>query len=134
MTEIRYIEGLYAFWDAFRKGHPGLMIDNCASGGRRLDLETISRSAALWRSDFQCNPNFNPAGMQGQTYGLSSWIPLSAAVARASDPYRFRSGLGVGVILNTGRWTNRSNSRPLVEQARRAPALFPRRLLPADAL
>ena len=101
MTEIRYIEGLYAFWDALHEQHPGLLIDNCASGGRRLDLETISRSAALWRSDFQCRPDFNPAGMQGQTYGLSSWIPLSAAVTRRSDAYRFRSGLGVGVIVLT---------------------------------
>ncbi len=96
MTEIRYIEGLYAFWDALVARHPGLMIDNCASGGRRLDLETISRSVALWRSDFQCRPDFNPAGMQGQTYGLSSWIPLSAGVARATDAYRFYSGLGGG--------------------------------------
>jgi alpha-galactosidase len=123
MTEIRYIEGLYAFWDALRDRHLGLMIDNCASGGRRLDLETISRSAALWRSDFQCNPNFNPAGMQGQTYGLSSWIPLSAAVARASDPYRFRSGLGAGVILNTGL-AHAEQLKPLVEQARQLQPYF----------
>jgi alpha-galactosidase len=123
MTEIRYIEGLYAFWDALREAHPGLMIDNCASGGRRLDLETISRSAALWRSDFQCNPNFNPAGMQGQTYGLCSWIPLSAAVARASDPYRFRSGLGVGVILNTAL-DQPQQLKPLVEQARQLQPYF----------
>jgi alpha-galactosidase len=40
--------------------------------------------------------------MQGQTYGLSSWIPLSAAATYATDPYRFRSGLGAGVILCTG--------------------------------
>ena len=123
MTEIRYIEGLYAFWDALRERHPGLMIDNCASGGRRLDLETISRSAALWRSDFQCNPNFNTAGMQGQTYGLSSWIPLSAAVARASNPYHFRSGLGAGVILNTGL-DHAEQLRPLVEEARQLQPYF----------
>ena len=79
ITEIRYIEGLYAFWDELRQRHPGLLIDNCSSGGRRLDLETISRSVALWRSDFQCQPKFNPAGMQGQTYGISSWIPLMPA-------------------------------------------------------
>jgi alpha-galactosidase len=123
MTEIRYIEGLYAFWDALRERHPGLIIDNCASGGRRLDLETISRSVPLWRSDFQCNPNFNPAGMQGQTYGLCSWIPLSAAVARASDPYRFRSGLGAGVILNTAL-DQPQQLKPLVEQARQFQPYF----------
>jgi alpha-galactosidase len=44
ITEIRHIEGLHAMWDALRTRHPGLMIDNCASGGRRIDLETCSRS------------------------------------------------------------------------------------------
>ena len=33
MAEIRHIEGLYAFWDGLLQRHPGLMIDNCASGG-----------------------------------------------------------------------------------------------------
>jgi alpha-galactosidase len=123
MTEIRYIEGLYAFWDALRARYPGLMIDNCASGGRRLDLETTSRSVPLWRSDFQCGPNFNPAGMQGQTYGLSGWIPLSAAVARATDSYRFRSGLGAGVILNTGL-EQPERLKTLVEEARQMQPYF----------
>ncbi len=123
MTEIRYIEGLYAFWDTLRQRHPGLLIDNCASGGRRLDLETISRSAALWRSDFQCRPDFNPAGMQGQTYGLSFWIPLSAAVAGTIDPYRFRSGFGVGVILNTAM-DQPQQLKAQVEQARQIQPYF----------
>ena len=52
MKEIRHIEGLYAFWDYLLERFPGLLIDNCASGGRRLDLETIKRSAPLWRSDY----------------------------------------------------------------------------------
>ncbi|MGA2621969.1 MAG: alpha-galactosidase [Thermoguttaceae bacterium] len=123
MTEIRYIEGLYAFWDALVARHPGLMIDNCASGGRRLDLETISRSAALWRSDFQCRPDFNPAGMQGQTHGLSSWIPLSASVARSTDFYQFCSGLGAGVILNTSL-DHPQQLKALVEQARQIQPYF----------
>jgi hypothetical protein len=44
MTEIRYVEGLYAMWDELRTDHPGLWIDNCSSGGRRIDLETCMRS------------------------------------------------------------------------------------------
>jgi hypothetical protein len=41
-------------WDELRQRHPKLTIDNCASGGRRIDLETCSRSYPLWRSDTQC--------------------------------------------------------------------------------
>ena len=101
MSEIRHIEGLYAFWDELRSRIPGLIIDNCAGGGRRIDLETISRSIPLWRSDFQCWPDFDPIGMQGQTSGLSLWVPLSTGCySRADEPdtYAFRSALGPGLV------------------------------------
>ena len=56
ITEIRYVEGHYALWDELLAGHPGLSIDNCASGGRRIDLETCRRSVPLWHSDTGCSP------------------------------------------------------------------------------
>jgi alpha-galactosidase len=76
MTEIKYITGLYKFWDDLRARHPGLQIDNCSSGGRRLDVETISRSVSLWRSDLFCNPT-DPIGGQMLTQGLAPWVPLN---------------------------------------------------------
>ena len=42
------------------------MIDNCASGGRRLDIETIGRATPFWRSD---GPR-DPIAHQCHTYGL----------------------------------------------------------------
>jgi alpha-galactosidase len=45
MREIRYITGLYDFWDHLRLRHPRLLIDNCASGGRR---STSRCCAAPW--------------------------------------------------------------------------------------
>jgi alpha-galactosidase len=101
MTEIRHIEGLYRFWDDLLARHPGLMIDNCASGGRRIDLETISRSIPLWRSDYQCATNFTAEGMQGQTFGLASWVPLSTGCSPRQDDYYFRSAMGPGIVLGT---------------------------------
>jgi alpha-galactosidase len=97
MSEIRHIEGLYAMWDELLERHPGLVIDNCASGGRRIDLETISRSIPLWRSDFQCHPSFDPIGIQGQTQGLGKWVPLSTGCIDRHDTYAFRSALGPGI-------------------------------------
>ena len=44
MTEICATEGLYHFWDELLKRKPDLLIDNCASGGRRIDYETCKRS------------------------------------------------------------------------------------------
>ncbi|MCE9616036.1 MAG: alpha-galactosidase [Lentisphaerae bacterium] len=101
MTEIRHIEGLYRFWDELLARHPGLMIDNCASGGRRIDLETISRSIPLWRSDYQCVSNFTAEGMQGQTQGLAPWVPLSTGCSPRQDDYQFRSGMGAGIVIGT---------------------------------
>jgi alpha-galactosidase len=77
LTEMRQIEGYLAWWDELRRRHPGLLIDSCASGGRRNDLETLRRAVPLLRSDYQSfdgNPAF-AIGNQGHTYGLSSWIP-----------------------------------------------------------
>jgi alpha-galactosidase len=102
MSEIRHIEGLYAFWDALLERHPGLIIDNCSSGGRRIDLETISRSIPLWRSDYQCFPDFDPIGMQGQTHGLGLWVPLSTGCCDRPDTYAVRSALGPGIVFATG--------------------------------
>ncbi len=106
MTEIRYIEGLYAFWDELLKRHPHLLIDNCASGGRRIDLEMIGRSIPLWRSDLQCGPDFNPVGSQAQGFGLSHWVPLSATGTemRPGDTYNFRSAMSAGMVFTLEMW------------------------------
>jgi alpha-galactosidase len=96
ITEIRHVEGLYRFWDDLRKRHPGLVIDNCASGGRRLDLETISRSVALWRSDYQY---FEPVGQQCHTYGINYYIPTTSTGNKKPSPYEFRSAMTNGLVL-----------------------------------
>jgi alpha-galactosidase len=99
ITEIKYIEGLYAFLDELLKRHPRLAIDNCASGGRRLDLEMTRRSIPLWRSDLQCSADYSALGSQSQTFGIASWLPLNCAGSRAwLDTYDFRSALSSGCI------------------------------------
>ena len=97
MTEIQHVIGLYELWDALRKRYPSLLIDNCASGGRRIDLETCMRSIPLWRSDTGCSPG-HADGNQAQTAGLSPWIPLHSACAWTPDAYEMRSAATAGVI------------------------------------
>ena len=96
MTEIRYIEGLYAFWDALLVRFPNLMIDNCSSGGRRIDLETMSRSLPLWRSDYDMG---EPEGLQNHTYGLNFYIPLHGTGNYSYGDYEFRSGMSSSMVL-----------------------------------
>lgn len=72
ITEIKHVTGYLAFWDELLRRHPGMLIDSCASGGRRNDLETMRRSVPLWRSDYA----YEPIGHQGMTYGISFWLPF----------------------------------------------------------
>ncbi len=97
ISEIRHIEGLYAFWDSLLVRFPNLLIDNCASGGRRLDLETVSRSAPLWRTDYQYG---EPNGYQCHSYGLNFYLPIHGTAIYRTDAYTFRSGLGATAVLN----------------------------------
>ena len=90
MTEIKHVMGYLAFWDELRRRHPGLLIDSCASGGRRNDLETLRRAVPLLRSDFQFGHEATMPN-QGHTYGISSWIPYYGSGCAFTDSYSARS-------------------------------------------
>ncbi len=51
-TENLHVQGYLAFWDQLLERHPALLIDSCASGGRRNDLETMRRSVPLHYTDW----------------------------------------------------------------------------------
>ena len=97
MREIRHIEGLYAYWDYLLQRFPHLLIDNCASGGRRLDFETMKRSAPLWRTDYQYG---EVNGYQNQTYGISLFLPLNGTGVYVTDDYSVRSCLSSAMVIN----------------------------------
>jgi alpha-galactosidase len=87
IAEIRHVEGYLAYWDELLRRHPGMLIDSCASGGRRNDLETLRRAVPLLRSDY----TFDPVGEQCHTYGLASWIPFNGTGFLTCDTYLIRS-------------------------------------------
>jgi alpha-galactosidase len=126
INEAKYINGLYSFWDAVRNSNNGILIDNCASGGRRIDLETISRSVPLWRTDFdgvagccsyawrgtchgscgECTSAFgcgqlDNAAAQSMTMGLSQFVSINNGQATSWDPYIWRSA---GIVGKTIYW------------------------------
>jgi len=72
ITEIKHVTGYLAYWDELRRRHPNLLIDSCASGGRRNDVETMRRAVPLWRSDYA----YEATGHQCMMYGLSLWLPF----------------------------------------------------------
>ncbi len=96
IAEMKHIEGLYTFWDALLEKNRGLLIDNCASGGRRIDLETIGRSVPLWRTDYSY---FEPNGYQCHTYGLQQFLPCSGTGNNNPQKYYFRSSMNGAVVM-----------------------------------
>jgi len=76
------------------------MIDNGSRGGRRIDLETSSRSVPLWRSDL----SGSIVGEQASGLGLNLWVPLSSGGLfihsyYPPDLYEARSTMSSGIIL-----------------------------------
>jgi hypothetical protein len=55
---------------------PGLHIDNCASGGQRIDIEMMSRSFVIWRTD---HGFVDTLAEQAQTQALAPWVPQNMA-------------------------------------------------------
>jgi alpha-galactosidase len=103
ITENAYVVGYLAYWDALRKRFPNMLIDSCASGGHRNDLETMRRSLPLLRSD----RIFVADSQQGQSYGLSYWLPFTGTGELALDVYRVRSCMAAG---HTVCWDMRDKS------------------------
>jgi alpha-galactosidase len=122
ISEIKHIEGLYAFWDELLKRHPGLLIDNCSGGGRRLDLETISRSVPLWRSDYPFT-EFT----QSQTYGIHLFLPCNGTGNITPETYNFRSTISSALIVNwnlSGAFPVRRAQNLLAEYKRLRPYFY----------
>jgi alpha-galactosidase len=97
MTENKYVCGLLAFFDELLRRHPHLLIDSCASGGRRIDLETLRRAVVHTRSDYW---NVSTTGDQCQTHGLASWNPYYLCTTTYDDAYRFRSNLAPSLEIH----------------------------------
>jgi alpha-galactosidase len=105
ITEIKHVTGYLAYWDELRRRHPNMLIDSCASGGRRNDLETMRRAVPLWRSDYA----FEAIGHQCMTYGISLWLPFhgTGTIAARNAPYY---GSGLTPVEPYAFWSNVSPS------------------------
>lgn len=97
IEENHYVTNIYRYLDTLLEVNPGLIIDNCASGGKRLDIEMSRRSIPLWRTDYNCCDSTGKVNSdcleasQNATYGLSFWMPLTGTGIALYDEYADRS-------------------------------------------
>ncbi len=80
--ENLHIQGYYAFWDELLRRNPGLMIDSCAGGGRRNDIETMKRAVPLHYTDTGYG---NHPVKQRQHRLMFEWIPYFRAHTKSWD-------------------------------------------------
>jgi alpha-galactosidase len=71
MTELAHVRGLYAIFDWLRERHPDVVFECCASGGRRIDLETARRFHIYTLSDHVVDP----AIMNFHLFGVNYFLP-----------------------------------------------------------
>jgi len=97
ITEMKYVEGLYAYWDRIRAAWPDALMEECASGGRRIDLETIRRMHIHQKTDYWFDNEVDQASL----WGLSQYLPNNVVVAHVNrlDDYSFHSALASSLCL-----------------------------------
>ncbi|MBI2940010.1 MAG: alpha-galactosidase [Chloroflexi bacterium] len=130
ITEIRYIEGLYQFWQELMDRHPGIVMEGCASGGRRMDIEALRYHHSYFHTDWFSG---DPAAIQSHMHGGGHWLPgnyfntyqggtSSPTVDSRERRYAFFSMLG-GAAIVSWRWFNEKEP-PDLELGRRWLAEF----------
>jgi alpha-galactosidase len=99
LTENRHTCGYLAYWDALRQRFPGMLLDSCASGGRRNDLETMRRSVTLHPTDHAYQ---DLEAKQTLRHTLFQWIPFFGGPVLPFDrvdTYAFRSAMGLSTVI-----------------------------------
>lgn len=109
VTEMKYIDGLYRFWDELRRRFPHLMIENCASGGRRLDFEAVSRAHSYCRTDYAIGHCGAPQITDVQNISLNTlpYVPFQGSETTPAlffDDYGFFSSTCAGSVFTPSDW------------------------------
>ncbi len=96
ITEIRHCVGYLAYWDELRRRNPNMLTDECASGGRRNDLESMRRAVPLHKSDMNYG---DLEAKHTQFYGLALWHPYFATGSGLGDAYSARTAFAPMLVL-----------------------------------
>ncbi len=92
VPEMQYISGLYEMQDQILKRHPGVLMEGCCGGGRRVDLESLCRFHWHQKADIWFHSVSDQAGM----YGGNLYMPggVLNLPTSATDNYGAWSSFG----------------------------------------
>jgi alpha-galactosidase len=105
IAEAKHIAGLYKFLDDMRARFPNILQENCASGGRRIDMEMVSRAHTYCRSDYLIRRKPKDAALilgQNSTLNLLPYLPFQGnefACVPVGDDYGAFSVISSGTVI-----------------------------------
>ena len=105
VAEAQHVAGLYAFLDDMRARFPGILQENCASGGRRIDIEMIARAHTYCRSDYSIGRKPEDTAFilgQNATLNLMPYLPFQGGefnCVPVGDDYAAFSILSSGTVI-----------------------------------
>ena len=70
-NQIAYVQGLYQTMDEIIQACPDLLIEQCASGGHRIELGTVRRGHTFWMNDITTSTDL----VRAFQHGLNSVLP-----------------------------------------------------------
>jgi len=109
ITEAKHIRGLWTFWDTLRARFPHLVIENCASGGRRLDYEAVSRGHSYCRTDYAIGHReaSQITDVQNVTLNTLAYLPFQGSESTPAlffDDYGIFSSFSSGNVFTPSDW------------------------------
>ncbi len=102
MMENRYARGYWGLWDKLISRYPDMMIDDCAAGGGRNDIDSMRRSVPLHKTDHDYSRQDDKQSMHQSLFG---WLPYFGACMVGPDkcsevnPYMMQSTYAPWVAL-----------------------------------
>jgi alpha-galactosidase len=99
--------GLYRVLEQLHAACPDLVIENCASGGHRVDMGTLRHTHTNWVSDYtyraaSCRQHVQGAGLMLPLNHLNTWVLHD----RNTTEFRSRMGGAFGVSSFMRQWSD----------------------------
>lgn len=105
VAEAKHIGGLYRFLDDMRARFPDILQENCASGGRRIDMEMVARAHTYCRSDYYIGRKPGDTAFilgQNATLNLLPYLPFQGCefnCVPVGDDYAAFSIISSGTVI-----------------------------------
>ncbi len=121
IAEAKHIAGVYKFLDDMRARFPAILQENCASGGRRIDIEMITRAHTYCRSDYYIGRKPGDTAFilgQNATLNLIPYLPFQGCefnCVPVGDDYAAFSIISSGTVITPSDFDGGIIRRPLTD-------------------